>query len=342
MTNQDHLSAETSVSAELTENGVNLRAKSRAVAAFDRLLGNLSDWANVRIERDVSARRAKIEGERQLLEAAAKYGVERMGYDPEFAQRAYENNFQRIAAAQENKDAVAAMAMADLRAQPPTADEAGSGTDELSSEFVDRFETYAQEASTEELRERWGKVLASEIRRPGTFTRKVLRVTDELDAETARLFERLCAYRVDRCLFKAPMPLLQFHEKVALVSAGLLVDPGAIGQIRYLREATDSKGRKLWMCDFDNLALAYADEVKPQYRDGLLQLESQKPGVPIFLLTDAGFALSSILKTNAENVAMQMAAMLDGILPPGALEWYAKNPGGGWTKLQQPLHKREG
>jgi hypothetical protein len=56
---------------------------------------------------------------------------------------------------------------------------------------MNRFERFAEDASTDELRQRWGRVLSAEIRKPGTFSPKVLRIVDEIDQSTAAIFERV-------------------------------------------------------------------------------------------------------------------------------------------------------
>ncbi len=182
---EDHLSNEVHLSAELTETGVKAAAKSRALSSFDRLVGSFADVGSAYFEGVSGRLRARAEGERQLIEAVAKYGVERIGADHEFAHRALENHFKKIAQQQINKDAVVSVALDDLRDQPPSDEAANTGPNELDEEFLSRFEMYAEGASTEQLRERWGRILAGEIRKPGTFGPRVLRITDELDSVTA-------------------------------------------------------------------------------------------------------------------------------------------------------------
>ncbi|ULJ72956.1 DUF2806 domain-containing protein [Rhizobium gallicum] len=166
---EDHLSGETSLSVEFTENGIKAAAKSRAIAAVERLVGNVADLGNAWIEGVTTRQRAKNEGERQLIEAAARYGIERMGQDQDFAERAFGNHFRKVASQQLNKDAVVAEALNDLRSQPPSNVESTSGPNEISDEFMSRFEGYAEGATTEQLRERWGRILAGEIQETGYF-----------------------------------------------------------------------------------------------------------------------------------------------------------------------------
>jgi hypothetical protein len=319
MANDDHLSTEISITAELTESGVKASAKSRTVAAIDRLAGNLVEWGNVVLESGISIRRAKIEGERQLIEAAARYAVERMGSDADFAQRTYENHFRKIAAAQENKDAVVAEALADLRAQPPSEQESNSGPPQVNAEFMNRFETYAEGATSEELRQRWGRVLASEIRTPGTFSQKELRATDELDGDTAKIFERVSVFRVRNLLIKPIMPELPFNEKLALVSAGLIVDP-SIGHISYFGEVPDTSGAKLWLFLFGNTSVGFKQNATVSYSEkGPVIHRDGKPAIPVYILTDVGLALSSILPANEPQVGLNYASELRKYLPDGEL-----------------------
>jgi hypothetical protein len=78
----------------------------------------------------------------------------------------------------------------------------------------------------------------------------VLRATDELDADAAKLFEQLQQYRIKDTLTIPIMSELNFADKLLLVSAGLLVDPGFSGHVSQLIEGEDNTGEKLWMYTF--------------------------------------------------------------------------------------------
>lgn len=311
MTN-DHLDNETSVSAELSETGIKAAAKSRAVASFDRLLGSAADVGSAWFEGIATRKRAKAEGERQLIEATVKHGLDRMKLDDEFAKRAFENNFKKIAQQQLNKDAVVTEAIDDLRRNPPSIEEANIGPAQISEEFMGRFETYAEGATTEHLRERWGRILASEIRKPGTFNPKVLRATDELDAKTAALFEGLMQYRAANTLVKCLMPKLGFTETTALVTAGLLVEPG-IGQHRRYVQADDG-GKSIWVAAVGNRCVSMPFDAQLDSGDVIGRNEGQ-PSMAVYVLTDVGVALSSILPSFESLVAERYALKLRSVAP---------------------------
>jgi hypothetical protein len=318
MANDDHLDKEISGELSVTESGGKVKVKSRFIAAVDRLGGNLIDAASVPIEKWTITRRAKNEGERQLIEAAAKYGVDRMGIDQEFATRALENHFGKAFRSQENKDAVLTEALTDLRDNP------GTGSDEGPSQpdpvFLDRFETYASEASSEELRSRWGRVLAAEIRKPGTFSNKVLRVVDELDSGTAQLFKSVC----DRALVEGDalceglLEALSFEDIVSLTTAGLIVEPG-LGHKKSLSTVTLADGARVAFIESSNHWVGFKVDVKAPgsyfENKSMIWKEDDIFNVAIYLLTDVGVAISTILFGNADDRFRRLADWVAGIFP---------------------------
>ena len=159
MEKEDHLDKETSVSAELTPTGgVKASARSRAVAAFDRLIGNAFEKWNAPMEAKAAEVRAVSDSRLKVIEAVTALGLDKLRNNSEMAARAIENHFGKILDRQDNKEAVVAAAVEDLRLQPPTEQEASSGEDELQGPFVNRFERYAEEATTDGLRQKWGRV----------------------------------------------------------------------------------------------------------------------------------------------------------------------------------------
>lgn len=295
----DHLDKETSISAELTEAGVKASAKSRIVAAFDRLGGNLFELINVPIEARNTEKRAKMEARVEAIKALTSAGVEKLKSNPEFAERALAAHYGSIFEKQDNKDGVLHAALNDLRRQPPNEEQATTGPQAIGEEFMGKFERYAEEATSDELREKWGRVLAGEIRKPGTFSGKVQRVIDELDGSTAKLFEDLCRYRlgpfVPRCL--TDYSEMQFE---ALVGAELVVVMG-MGQTapmqlidnadtipQYLRPM--GRGFGIGVLKETEIPKSVLDPTVPLKRSG------ETIGVPVVVLTAVGQAIATILE----------------------------------------------
>lgn len=300
----DHLDGETSISAEITDTGVKAAAKSRTVSSLDRLVGGVADVGSAWLEGVAVRRRAKTDGEKKLIEATAKFGLEKFGSDDDFARRAFETHFRKIAQHQVNKDAVVADALEELRREPPTDTDATSGPTELSDDFMSRFESYAEAATTDELRAKWAKVLAAEIRKPDTFSGKVLRVIDELDSETALLFERISAHHISGAIFKSTLGEISFMSTAKLVSADLLTEPG-MGQLWNPKDISDSSGVPLWLYTFGDYAIAVCkSDHLPDYSapDSILVENDGKPAIPVYVLTPVGTAIASIMPDNRHNL----------------------------------------
>lgn len=297
----DHLSNEVSFSADMTETGVKAGAKSRAIASIDRLVGAFVDMGTAKLEGSSRRHRAKVDGQVALIKAAADYGITKLGTSPEYASALLQTHFQKMVQGQVNIESVVEEAKEDLiQGSQDYAD-----TDKpISEEFYDRFETYASHATSDELRQRWGRVLASEIRTPGTFSNKVLRVVDELDAETALLFEEVCKSRVGSGLYKPVMRKLTFVERSRLTAAGLIVEHGALGQKITFPKIRFDNGKDYIIAGKNIiLAVPFEEFSRQEILDAkeLFHIQGDDIGVPAYVLTDEGIALSSILPDNSDE-----------------------------------------
>ena len=327
---QDHLDRETSVSVQLTESGVKAGAKSRFIAAVDRFGGNLVELANAPLERRVSRQRVVGVGEQKIAEAAIDQAVARLGVDEAYAERIFTNLFSKAVRAQDNKDATLRYALEDMRHS--TSEPESGGPSEPAPEFMDRMEIYAEGASTEELREKWGRVLSSEIQKPGTFSPKALRVVDELDSATARAFEELCVHRLadvlPRCLTgEVPFSTLTQHS-----TADLLLDPG-IGHIRQFRAMKDGQGHDLWLVSFGFAALAFARDGSPITSDpsnlkNAIVNSGGEPAVPVYILTDVGRAIASIFPDGQSAAFASFLTAVRALMPSREIREFEIAPTG--------------
>lgn len=218
----DHLDNETSISAELTASGLKASAKSRAIAAIDRLLGSMFDQWTVRREIRAAEERAASSSKIVIIESAAKTVAAQIALDPVMAQAILDEHI-RTKPARDNKRAVVELAIQELTNNPPTPEDSNSDVSELNGDFLNRFDKYSSEASDERFREIWAKVLAGEIKRPGVISKKAMRIIDEMEPHVALHFEELCKYRYGINIPKALCGDLNRDIFLQLVDAGLLV-----------------------------------------------------------------------------------------------------------------------
>lgn len=183
MSNDDHLSNEVAISAKLEERGVHATAKSRAVAAFDRLLGSAVDIPAAYLENLAAKARVRGEIERKRLIESSKW----QDHDDTEEGRIY----LEAKSAEEQAKKVGNLsrvvdASAEILAEEAEVDDQEEAID---PDWLNRFRLYAEEATTETMQLLWGRVLAGEIRKPNRFSLATLRFLSEVDQKVARTFQ---------------------------------------------------------------------------------------------------------------------------------------------------------
>ncbi|WP_332701333.1 DUF2806 domain-containing protein [Devosia sp.] len=310
---------ELSIGVELTSSGVKLNAKSRFLSAFDRWGGSFFGRSIAQNERDAARIEAESVGEQQIIAAAARKVIEQMDVDPGTAQGLIEHHFGKAAQKQENLQGVLREAAEDLRNEPPTDAQNSSGQETVAPEVLDRMESYARDASTETLRHKWGRVLAAEIRKPGTVSNKVMRIVDELSPETAALFERINGARIGLNIMEALAGELTFSESSQLVGAGLLTD-SSLGLSRQMREISLPDGSKRMFATAGAFAIAIPlseSEIvsRKSAALGSALTGRSKATLSVEVLTNEGFALASILKDRQEEAFGALLSKLRESIP---------------------------
>jgi len=332
MKDDDHLSNEVSLEVSVTETGAKAAVKSRFAAAVDRLGGNLVDWVNISLESANVRNRAKSDGERLLLGEVAKHGVRLLGNDPEFVERALDTHFGRLVRTQKNKDAVLKEALDHLSgsAESAVAVEETANSEDLAPEFLDRFERYAAEASTDDLRSRWGRVLAREVRTPGSMSNRAMRIVDELDPRTAQLFEQVCERgRVGDVLIHCLVHDITLPQLLSLDDAGLITYSG--GGIARPFHQTGGATPLLIIGFGDWLVSLRTDTAIPE--SNFLNVYAIGRGgdsvsSAVIKLTDAGQAVASILPDRAEHTLRRFIEVVHTVVPDAAFGLYRKDTTG--------------
>lgn len=336
---------EVSFGVELTQTGITGKAKGRALAMFQRWLGSALAPA--------IARNNRVAARERFLGALEQKAMQQMG--PEALKRLSEDEGvvdDLIGALSlpgtdrkiENKGAVFGKAVEDLRLNPPTEQQSASGASEITPEVADRLEQYASGATREEVRERWGRVVAAEIRQPGTFSLKVLRIIDELDEALPILFEKVAEHRIGNHVPRCLSGELRYGDEIDLVDAGLLHDPGSGGafQLR-LWESSTYLNQEVWRHRNDDMFLTIkrdgpfsipADGSSLISAENLssapLLAEKEKPAIPIYLFTSAGYAITSILPPVDNSI--RYLKLLRGVVPQTRLyrlrdsQWVEQEP----------------
>lgn len=194
MSQGDNNIPETNVGVEITGTGFSASAKSRFIAAIDRLLGNFVDLPNPSIEAFNGRRRARAEVREALIRRSGEMAIRKIEADDEAINLVVDRMLSEEIRKQDNKERVAQMAIEDLREDPPKDDD-GFNEDEF-IDWMNVFSRYAEDASSERLQQLWAKVLAGQIRKNRAFSFGTLRLLSELDPAVAESFQDALEYTI--------------------------------------------------------------------------------------------------------------------------------------------------
>jgi len=200
--------------------------------ALSRLVGQIVDFPSEHLkslnQRTIDRREARSEVSKALAKAAAAEVIT----DQKLIHRAAQSFLAKELRSQSNKEAVAEIAIRHLKeAGDRHEDDSASPPDD---DWLNIFEDYAEHASSERLRDLWGRVLAKEIRSPKSFSLRTMRLISELDADTAKKFQNISSRIFNDDMIPKGMDPFEgplFDEYLHLQDAGLLVGvEGGIGQ----------------------------------------------------------------------------------------------------------------
>lgn len=329
---------EVGFSVELNEKGFGAKVKSRLLAALDFLLAGKVNKRGLTDKRQIAIHDAITAAQLSLIGVASQTLAAEIENSPELAQRTL-IAFARAERGTENVQACLTLALDDLSAKPEAAETTEDEPDVLDTSLLARWEHYASGATTEELRERWAHVLSSEIRKPGTFSMKTLRVVDELDASTARLFERFCKSLIGVC---APCLShgLSSTDLEALQEADLMLQDELP---RYLTFGQTERGDKSewWVMSTGNAGIVIpkdglSDKVK---RSGLISnglgFMEGALALNVVSLTSVGRSLSSIVDRSLEDAYGALAASLLTYTGDEKVRLIRHLDGVGWVEASQ-------
>ena len=166
-----------------------------AAKALNRLCTAAVDVPVAYLEGRAARQRTLTEVENDLLKKNAGQIAEKMDVPPEYVHRAGIKFAEKIVREQINHDRISAVAMEELQ-QSDSGSAANQGADNskekpISDDFLNSFDEEARHKSSEEMQVLFGRILAGEIRKPGTFSIRTLKVLGEIEREAAILFRRL-------------------------------------------------------------------------------------------------------------------------------------------------------
>ncbi|MBY3028856.1 DUF2806 domain-containing protein [Rhizobium leguminosarum] len=296
--------------------GFKAKIKSRFASALDRLGASKLDASNNVLDRKNAVGHALTGSYVSLIKAASQTIERQVEQDPAMAAKLL-MSLSRAEKETENISASLDLAIQDLRNNPELGDHSEQTADTVDADMINRWERYAGEATSDVIREKWGKVLASEIRAPGTFSRQTLRIIDEIDPDVARLFERLCQNR-----FGSWIPVvtagISEHEVDELQHAGLLLHYEFYATVTFNSTTRDNDNSHWWVLGNGERTVAVSKAApKPTVAKLLpsmddVRIEEGNLQINVHSLTRAGEAIATVINLDGVATVKRLANALVG------------------------------
>ena len=175
-----------------------VQATRNAGKALGQLCSAAVDVPVAYLEGVAAEKRALTEARTSLVKENAGQIAEKMDVSPEYVHKAEIKFAQKIIKEQINLDKTCAVTMEELQQSDlgtSTGSDSGSEVGEkiISDDFLNSFEEEARHKSSEEMQLYFGRILAGEIRKPGAFSIRTLKVLGEVEQGVAILFKRVCS-----------------------------------------------------------------------------------------------------------------------------------------------------
>ena len=173
--------------------GIPAPVRRNFLKAFGQLCAAAVDIPVAYLTGVADERRAETAARISLINTSAAQIARQMQTDPECARVAVQKFGQRVLREQVNLDLISQRAANEILPAGVIGDqnEQGESDDTISDDWLNAFEAEARQKSTEEIQVLFGKVLAGEIRKPGTFSTRAVRILGSLDRNTASHFAKL-------------------------------------------------------------------------------------------------------------------------------------------------------
>lgn len=160
--------------------------------AVGRLLGAAVELPATWLDQKAAVSAARGKSKILVEEAIAQQAIAFNKLDADLGQRAAIRLTSKEYRRQENIENIAVAAIEDLRFDDPDSEIEQELLPDVDEDWLNVFERYAEDASTERMQKLWGRVLAGKVRQPGRFALRTLRFLSEFSQDEAVKFTDFC------------------------------------------------------------------------------------------------------------------------------------------------------
>jgi len=171
--------------------------KRNILKAANRLCAALIDVPVGYLARRSAEKRSESEGRIRIQMEVTNQIIQQMKVDPEFSQRSGNRFAEKILMEHFNLEKILSMTVGRLKKtkydSSITQNVEGNSEKVIEDDWLSAFENEACQKSSEEMQERFAHILAGEIKKPGTFSIRAVKLLGEIDSETASIFRTFCS-----------------------------------------------------------------------------------------------------------------------------------------------------
>lgn len=195
-----------------------------ASKAFRQLCSAAVEWPSAFFKGKASEKHAVSEANAKITETVTNQIIQQIQVPPEYAQIVVNKHLEKIVGEHLNLDKISAIAANELTedklnssenqsiSEPNEAQSADSTNQDTNSRrekiiddvWLNIFETEARPQSTEEGQLLFGRILAGEIKQPGSYSIKTVKTLGELYQNAATLFKSFCSACIIFGVFGTP------------------------------------------------------------------------------------------------------------------------------------------
>jgi len=174
----------------LSVDGIPLPAvvKKSLWKSLARLITGAVDVPVAWLDSKVKLIQANTAARTTLIKKAGDAAAEKFALDPALVNRSIDYFGRTMLKEQSNRETVVQQTVLEIKNDPPKEDAAG----EISEDWLTAFGKIAEQKSDKDIQLFLSKILAGEIRRPGTFSLRTINLIAMLDQSTAQLFQQFC------------------------------------------------------------------------------------------------------------------------------------------------------
>jgi uncharacterized protein YuzE len=171
----------------------------------------------------------------------------------------------------------------------------------IDSDWLYRWRDYAGTVSSDELQVLWGRILAGEVKSPGTYSYRLLELVRNLNRNEAILIEKISPFVITDFIVRQPESILEaegitFNILLDLQELGIVAGVEAIGLNKQFPSSASESFIKILLCYGRGILVEHSDPKK-------------KLDIGVYVITTLGKQVIRLGKFKANNKYLEAVAL---------------------------------